>query len=179
MEKHKQQHNCSACPTYQKSCFRQLQGEDLTCHQGRCSPRVYPSLQCGTPEEKPLRHRHLSLHCHVITGENSQLIFLGHLLVSEVTLMRCSKFIGETPTFFLILSSLKGANLALQQPIQHRYRLQRDPRAHRAFIHVEYGHHRSHKQGLHSHKLVPLSKRRIGRLCADTSGNKLFCFLKA
>lgn len=93
--------------------------------------------------------------------------------------MHCSKFIGETPTFFLILSSLKGANLALQQPMQHRYRLQRDPRAHRAFIHVEYGHHRSHKQGLHSHKLVPLSKRRIGRLCADTSGNKLFCFLKA
>lgn len=37
--------------------------------------------------------------------------FLGHLLLSEVTLTLCSKLIGEIPTFFL--SSLKGANLAL------------------------------------------------------------------
>lgn len=41
--------------------------------------------------------------------------------------MHCSKLIGEIPTFFLILSSLKGANLALQQPMQHTYRLQSDP----------------------------------------------------
>lgn len=137
LEKHTQQHNCSACPSYQKSCFRQLREGDLTCHRGRCSPRVNPLLQWGTPGEKPLRHRYLSLHCHVITGESSQLIFWGHLLVSEVTIMHCSKLIEEIPTFFLILSSLKGANLALQQPMQHTYRLQSDPKARRAFIHVQ------------------------------------------
>lgn len=66
-----------------------------------------------------------------------------------------------------------------QQPVQHRYRLQSDPRACTAFIHVQYGHQRSHKQGVHNQEQVPLSKRWIGQFCADTAGNKLFCFLKA
>ena len=156
-----------------------------------CSLQVYPPPLWGTPVQEHLGAHASPLPVSTLPCNHWQellalnLIFLGHLLISEVALMNCSSWwnlrakLREIPNSFLILSSLEGANLALPAARATEIQTPETPgHTQHSYIYSMDTRH-SHKQDLY----IAITNIHSPKHKSDNSvliqiRNKLVCFFK-